>query len=375
MESRETSVKYQFDKEMVQFVKQLEIKTTMFGYDKTDVYRKFKDLLIRARSFCDDAVEKERIKIADLEQQLSDLKGAMLLADQKVAHDFLPKDNDAADESRETIAGARDEMAERSTTLQEKSEEPDFEKSNQDGPKQEFAHHTDEESDTLSQGQEDVERFKERFAEIQEQNFALDEENSTLTDELDKRCLELETLKRALSDARKEQEALEKQLSALSKESAALKEKLKTYSLKEEVLNHTEAILDEARLEGENIVREARVRAEQELFLYRARHRDEERAHGERIALLRAERHSLEQECLYYRSYISQGENLLHEMKAYADRFGVADIAGETPEDVRLDKGCFNVCDDSVDLEQGTKKKTDASDETVELAEALAEGE
>ena len=45
----ETVVKYRFDQEMVPFVKQLDIKTALFGYDKTDVYNKFKDLLVRAR--------------------------------------------------------------------------------------------------------------------------------------------------------------------------------------------------------------------------------------------------------------------------------------------------------------------------------------
>ncbi|MDY0119859.1 MAG: hypothetical protein RBS18_04495, partial [Clostridia bacterium] len=56
----EPIVKYQFDREMVAFVKTLEIKSSMFGYDKNDVYSKFKDLLVRARDVCEELVAKER---------------------------------------------------------------------------------------------------------------------------------------------------------------------------------------------------------------------------------------------------------------------------------------------------------------------------
>ena len=54
----ETIVKYRFDREMVAFVKTLDIKTAMFGYDKSDVYDKFKDLLVKARDVCEELVQE-----------------------------------------------------------------------------------------------------------------------------------------------------------------------------------------------------------------------------------------------------------------------------------------------------------------------------
>ena len=54
----DTIVKYRFDREMVAFVKTLDIKTAMFGYDKNDVYNKFKDLLVKARDVCEELVEE-----------------------------------------------------------------------------------------------------------------------------------------------------------------------------------------------------------------------------------------------------------------------------------------------------------------------------
>jgi predicted nuclease with TOPRIM domain len=368
METLETSVKYQFDKEMVQFVKQLEIKTAMFGYDKTDVYKKFKDLLVRARSFCGDAVEKERAKIIGLEQQLEELKEAMSLMDQKATCLSSSKDNDTAEED---IAGEGVTVAVTSTALQEKSDPFVAERSSIEAQEQ-ISTRRDEKCDMLPQTQDEVERFKERYSAIQEQIVALEDENSTLRSKLDQQTLAFEGMKRTLSDAKEEHKALEEQLYALLLEKEALKKKLKAYAEKEEILNYSEAILEEARLEGENIVREARVRAEQELFLYRARHRDEERAHEERIASLREEKKSLEQKCLSYRSYIGQGQNLMQEMKAYIERFNAGNLESGLPNDAhigdtRIENDHAKTCDTYLAQD---KSDTTASDE---LAEATVE--
>ena len=56
----DTIVKYRFDREMVAFVKTLDVKTAMFGYDKSDVYSKFKELLVRARDVCLELVLEEQ---------------------------------------------------------------------------------------------------------------------------------------------------------------------------------------------------------------------------------------------------------------------------------------------------------------------------
>ncbi|GEM_PF-818958 len=369
METRETSVKYQFDKEMVQFVKQLEIKTAMFGYDKTDVYKKFKDLLVRARTFCDNAVENERTIIAALEKELKELKDAMSLMEQEIARESSSKDGDAAKEGEaDTVSASEDAEKFLSKAPQEKDEDLVSEADNKDWQTQERKI-VDESSDTQPGGKEDAVCFKEHYAVIQEQIIALDEENSTLMDELVRKNITLEDVKKALSDAQEEQEALEKQLNAFVLEKEALVKKLEDYKDKEEALNHTEAILYEARLEGENIVREARVRAEQELFLFRARHRDEERAHEERVASLREEKKQLEQECLSYRTYINQGQTLMQEMKAYVEVFEIDDSERETRKDAPSEKDHVDVCDSS--LGQYTNK----ADESDESAEAITDGE
>ncbi len=373
METLETSVKYLFDKEMVQFVKHLEIKTAMFGYDKTDVYKKFKDLLVRARSFCDDAVEKERAKIIDLELQLKELKEAMSMKDQKITHVSSFEEDGAMDEKddamEETAAGVASggsavAVAAMSTALQEKIDAPSLEPCVEDRQKHERAQE-EEKSNVLHQTQNDVARFKERYLAIQEQHVALEDENKTLLSKLDQQSLVFEEMKRTLSDAKEEQELLKEQLSAITQEKEALKEKLETYAEKEEALNYTEAILDEARLEGENIVREARVRAEQELFLYRARHRDEERAHEERVASLKEEKKSLEQECLSYRSYIGQGQNLMHEIKAYVERFDLGDFEGGAPNDALVENEPFKACEDTLAQDQLDAIVLDDQEETT----------
>lgn len=364
METLETSVKYQFDKEMVQFVKQLEIKTAMFGYDKTDVYKKFKDLLVRARSFCDDAVEKERAKIIDLEQQIKELKDAMSIKDQHTTHVSSFEEDNATEESIEGVASGGAIVAAMCTVSQEKSDVPGLDSSNE-GRQEHESTLEEERRDVLHQTQNDLARYKERYLVIQEQFATLEDENRTLLSKLDQHSLVFEEMKRTLSDAKEEQEVLIEQLAAMTQEKEALEDKLETYAEKEEALNHTEAILDEARLEGENIVREARVRAEQELFLYRARHRDEERAHEERVTSLREEKKSLEQECLSYKSYIGQGQNLMQEIKAYVERFEAGNLEVGAPIDAFVENELVNAFDDSLAQDQMEAVVLDDQSETT----------
>jgi|LSQX01.3.fsa_nt_gb hypothetical protein len=66
----DTIVKYRFDREMVAFVKTLDVKTAMFGYDKSDVYSKFKDLLVRARDVCLELVMEEQERFEALRTSL-----------------------------------------------------------------------------------------------------------------------------------------------------------------------------------------------------------------------------------------------------------------------------------------------------------------
>lgn len=66
----DTIIKYRFDREMVAFVKTLDVKTAMFGYDKSDVYSKFKDLLVRARDVCQELVMEEQERFEALRTSL-----------------------------------------------------------------------------------------------------------------------------------------------------------------------------------------------------------------------------------------------------------------------------------------------------------------
>lgn len=69
----DTIVKYHFDREMVSFVKSLEFKNGMFGYDKNDVYSKIKDLLVKARDVCEELVSEECRKFEEIRAGLLDL--------------------------------------------------------------------------------------------------------------------------------------------------------------------------------------------------------------------------------------------------------------------------------------------------------------
>ena len=67
----DTIVKYRFDRDMVSFVKTLDIKTAMFGYDKSDVYDKIKDLLVKARDVCEDLVQEAYEEVERLKEDLN----------------------------------------------------------------------------------------------------------------------------------------------------------------------------------------------------------------------------------------------------------------------------------------------------------------
>jgi len=235
----ETVVKYRFDQEMVPFVKQLDIKTALFGYDKTDVYNKFKDLLVRAREVSQELVAEEYLTI---EQMKTELFAA------------------AGDPAKLEAFHAKWSPQE---------------------PLPEIKHETDEKK-------ADGEGFIESdLPEATSVPVAVSGEHIA---ESGSQLQELQT-------------------------------QLDYYREREKELNRTEDILREARLEGEAIIHSAQVRAEQELFFYRAKRRDEEEAFQEVLRGLEAKKEQLEETCMIYRNYIAEGRDLLDQMREYSMRF------------------------------------------------------
>ena len=83
------------------------------------------------------------------------------------------------------------------------------------------------------------------------------------------------------------------------------------------MLAQAHAIVSEARLERESIVRDAQMMAEQELFLNRAKRRDEETAFQETLTAMNAEREALEAVNAGYREYAIRAEKLFGEFRRY----------------------------------------------------------
>lgn len=239
----ETIIKYHFDREMVSFVKTLDIKTGMFGYDKNDVYSKIKDLLVKAREVCEALVLEECRKFEEVRASLLDL------ADDPEALRAYLYDWDPGLPLPEKIT---------------------------------------DETDHDEPAEEEVENVLE----------AGDPEDPASVG----------------------RESLSVGQDALMEEMAALRARLKELEDRQELLDRAHDIVSEARLEREAIIRQAQTKAEEELFLYRAKRRDEERAYQAQIEAMEARKADLESDSARYRSYVMEGRSLFDQLQAYASQ-------------------------------------------------------
>lgn len=282
----EPIIKYRFDKEMVAFVKKLDIKTSMFGFDKGDVYSKFKDLLIHARDVCEQLVEEQHRSVEKMKSQLIEAA-----EDPSKLEALLAKWKSEAEPTEDSFA---DDMA-----LEELSESKESAEAIESSELGETCREADQTTETaIDQVGGRVVAVEsgisaEKFAELEETHRALLEEHENLTGKLSETTSKLEELQT----------------------------QLQVFKEREEELSRTADILREARLEGDAIISSARTRAEQELFLYRAKRRDEEKAFDEVIKGLESKKTNLVETCALYKGYVEEGQNLFDQLREYADRF------------------------------------------------------
>ena len=255
----DTIVKYRFDREMVTFVKTLEIKTAMFGYDKSAVYDKIKDLLVTARDVCGDLVREAYQEVDALKAELRGADTAPVLL--QVHH---------AEE-----AG------------QPNGEAPETEMS--PGPE-------------LAEGQIEFDSGEE-MAEV----VAPEPEGETAEEEL----IRLRRVNRELL------------------------ERLETFSEREELLKRAHDIVAEARLERAAIIHNAQSEAEEELFLFRAKQREEESLSRKELADLSKKKEAIEATCAAYQAYAKEGQDLFEQLQAYVFQFN--QIEGRLKEDAPAD--------------------------------------
>ncbi|NLB27691.1 MAG: hypothetical protein GX819_01905 [Clostridiaceae bacterium] len=222
----DTIVKYRFDREMVSFVKTLDIKTAMFGYDKSDVYDKIKDLLVKARDVCEDLVREAHEEVERMKGELD-----------KAAGDPAPPVTPVSPEPAGSV------------------------------PMAALAHGQTAES-------EDTE------------------------------------------------------LARLRKEVQTLQESLAEYRKREELLVRAHDIVSEARLEREAIIRNAQKKAEEELFLFRAKQREEEADSRGDLERLDAKKRDIESICAGYQAYAREGQKLFDQLNDYVARLDLI----ESPE-------------------------------------------
>ncbi|HZK29490.1 MAG TPA: hypothetical protein VFD19_04665 [Clostridia bacterium] len=271
----ETIVKYRFDRELVAFVKTLDIKTAMFGYDKNDVYSKFKDLLVKSRDVCEELVAEQH---KEIEAMKADLVEA-------VKH---PDGLDALLRRWEVDPEATDELADGAMPETEEDE---------DAP------------DLLEEQTPEAERPASEIIDSLTSPEAVAPALSAIP---------------AVSDASplgEEKAQLLSQVSDLKEENEVLRAQLDDYSEREEVLRRADAIVTESRLEGETIIRDARVHAEQELFMYRAKRREEEETFAVELSRMETERNDLRKTCERYREYIRDSQSLFDRLQAFAADF------------------------------------------------------
>ncbi len=308
----ETIVKYRFDKEMVSFVKGLDIKTSMFGYDKNDVYSKFKDLLIKARGVCEElvmeehrAVEQMKAELIEAAEDLAKLEELLAKWKREAAHQEANGSDGEGDEAEAPAdVSSEEDFIEESEIVSEEgvdSEQLTDEDVVVGAPTEEcpFVAASIEESDVVAVSSD------ETAAGID------DGEEAELTDEMQE----------AYETLLAEHEALVVRHTEAELQLCELRTKLGFYEEREEELNRTADILREARLEGEAIVRSAQTRAEQELFLYRAKRRDEEEAFEKELKGMQANKEILLETCALYRNYIDEGRGLFDQLQEYASRF------------------------------------------------------
>ncbi len=262
----DTIVKYRFDREMVAFVKTLDIKTAMFGYDKNDVYSKFKDLLVRARDVCQELVVEET-------QKFEAIKASLL----QVADD--PEAVRAILCEWETLAGDLDVKA------------------SQEG---------------LSEATPDLVQLEAEppaatYSSQENQAFTLPEAEVSAT--------------ASPSQANQALEPAEVELPVAacpSQADQALVARLEELEARQELLDRAHDIVSEARLEREEIIRKAQTVAEEELFLYRAKRREEESEFLTELEGLEVQKVSLEAACDRYRGIVVKGQSLFAQFQNYA---------------------------------------------------------
>ncbi len=249
----ETIVKYRFDREMVAFVKTLDIKAAVFGYDKNDVYSKFKDLLVKARDVCEELVTEEYRKLELMKTQLLEVA-----------------------EDPEALRRLLDEWAEGEGALI-------------GAPLEELPSPGEEES--LPEPAE--EKPPEELDQVLSQQL----EDPALEEGAD--------------------DPLELSMNLLLEENQALRARLQDLDHRQELLQRAHDIVSEARLEREEIIRKAQTTAEEELFLYRARRREEEAAFKEELDRLEARKADLEGRHSRYLAYVMEGQSLFDQLRSY----------------------------------------------------------
>ncbi len=308
----ETIVKYRFDKEMVSFVKKLDIKTSMFGYDKNDVYSKFKDLLIKARGVCEELVMEEHRAVEQMKAELIEAA-----EDPAKLDELLVKWKSEAALRETEEPGDEEDGAE---TSAEVSSEEDF------VDEREIA--TEESVDSELPADEDVVAgapigespfFDASIEDSADAAVSNDEVAAGIDD--GEEAESTDEMQEAYETLLAEHEELAVKLMEAESELDELQAQLGFYKEREEELNRTADILREARLEGEAIIQSAQMRAEQELFLYRAKRRDEEEAFEEVIKGMEARKENLAETCELYRSYIDEGRGLLNQLQEFVSRF------------------------------------------------------
>ncbi len=286
----ETIVKYRFDREMVAFVKTLDIKTAMFGYDKNDVYSKFKDLLVKARDVCEELVTEECKRLEVMKIQLLE-----------------------AAEDPEALKELLDEWEREEESKITAPLELDLSPQGEEGPADPVV---EEGGDELEQAL--AEQLEEPAGEEGEDPSQL-------------------------------------QMSQILEENQALRARIQELDQRQELLHRAHDIVSEARLEREAIIRKAQSTAEEELFLYRAKRREEEAASKLELDRLAATKEKLEDQHRRYLAYVSEGQTLFNQLRTYAA--GLEDLEEAitmSSEDRLLDDREENLDPPVLSLDKGT---------------------
>lgn len=311
----ETVVKYRFDKEMVSFVKKLDIKTSMFGYDKNDVYSKFKDLLIKARSVCEElvleehrAVEQMKLELIEAAKDPEELDKLLAKWKREAPFSETKIDEDEPASLEDPVGGREGESVD-AGFIEDLSDEIEIIPVELTDSEQSIdIAATASEADAIAvSSHDDISAVYISSVVVAADN---DEEDKIRDD-----------MQEAYQSLLSEHETLIEKLSEMESQLSELQVQLSYYEEREEELNRTADILREARLEGEAIVHSARTRAEQEIFLFRAKRRDEEKAFKEVLKGMEARRENLIEVCALYQSYIDEGRGLLDQLQEYASRF------------------------------------------------------